>query len=133
MLSPKTIANISTGTKDSIGPVPMPSSPAPCPSWKIRVTKPSAAPIDSRFRIAALIGMITERKTTSSSSALNSTTTPTKSGSLSATTREKSSLEAVKPPTSTRAPVLLSTAGTTLSRRRLSVSVVAASCGPVRG
>ena len=82
MLSPKTIANISTGTKDSIGPVPMPSRPAPCPSWKIRVTKPSAAPIDSRFRIAALIGMITERNTSSSSSALNSTTTPTKSGSL---------------------------------------------------
>ena len=64
MLSPNTMANISTGTKDSIGPVPMPSSPAPWPSWKISVTNPSAAPIDSRFRIAALIGMITERNTT---------------------------------------------------------------------
>ena len=83
--------------------------------------------------MAALIGMITERNTTSSSRALNSTTTPTKSGSLSATTREKSSLDAVKPPTSTCARVLASIAGTTLSRSRLSVSVVAASCGPVRG
>ena len=101
MLSPKTIANISTGTNDSIGPVPMPSSPAPWPSWKMRVTKPSAAPIDSRFMTAALIGMTTERNTASSSSALKSTTTPTNSGSLPATTREKSSLDAVKPPTST--------------------------------
>jgi len=133
MLSPKTMANMSTGTKDSIGPVPMPSSPAPWPSWKISVTKPSAAPIDSRFMIAALIGMNTERKTTSRSSALSSTTTPTNSGSLLATTSEKSSLEAVKPPTSTRAPVSRSIAGTTLSRRRFSVSTVAASCGPVRG
>jgi hypothetical protein len=77
--------------------------------------------------------MITERNTASRSSALKSTTTPTKSGSLSATTREKSSLEAVKPPTSTRARVLASIDGTTLSRSRLRVSVVAASCGPVRG
>ena len=70
------------------------------------MTKPSAAPIDSRFMIAALIGITTERKTTSSSSALNRTTTPTNSGSLPATTREKSSVEAVKPPTSTVAPAL---------------------------
>jgi len=39
----------------------------------------------------------------------------------------------VKPPTSTRAPVWRSSAGTTSLRTRLSVSVVAASCGPVRG
>jgi len=133
MLRPKTIANISTGTNDSIGPVPMPIRSAPWPSWKISVTKPSAAPIDRRFMIAALIGITTERKTTSSNRALSRTTTPTKSGSLEATTREKSSVEAVKPPTSTCAPVLRWTGGRTSSRRRFSVSVVAASCGPVRG
>ena len=91
------------------------------------MTKPSAAPIDSRFKIAALTGMTAERNTTSNSSALNSTTTPTNSGSLLATTFEKSSFEAVKPPTSIVAPVCLSIAGTTSSRSRLSVSVVACS------
>ena len=55
------------------------------------------------------------------------------SGSLPATTREKSSVEAVKPPTSTVAPVVFSTAGRTSLRSRLRVTVVLSSCGPVLG
>src|SRR2546426_7071450 len=45
-------------------------------------------------------------------SALNSTTTPTNTGSLPATTFEKSSFDAVKPPTSMRAFVCCSRLGT---------------------
>src|SRR5256885_3893360 len=82
---------------------------------------------------AALIGITTERNTASKSSALNKTTTPTNSGSLPATTCEKSSFDAVNPPTSIVELVWRSSGGNPSSPHPRTEAVVPASCGPVRG
>ena len=59
----------------------------------------------SRFISAAWIGITIERKITNSSSADRTTTIPMNSGSLFASTCEKSIEPAVNPPTRTVAPV----------------------------
>ena len=61
----------------------------------------------SRFMIAAWTGITSERKMTSSSSAESSTTSPMNSGSLVASTWEKSIDPAVNPPTRTAHPELV--------------------------
>ena len=94
---------------------------------------PSDAPIESRFITAACTGITSDRNTTSSSSAATAITTPMNSGSLLASTCEKSTCEAVAPPTYTRAPVLRSIGGITSSRSRATRLDVWALCGEVVG
>jgi hypothetical protein len=63
-------------TNASIGPVlPIPSSEAPTPSWKIAVTTPNAAAADSKFIAAAISGITRLRNTAISSRKLTPTTT----------------------------------------------------------
>ena len=114
------IGNISTGRNASIGPVlSTPSSDAPQPFWKIAVTIPSAAPVESMFITAAVSGIAMLRNTTISSRKLSSTTMPTNSGSLAERTWLKSSKIAVCPPVSTFRPVPRSAVGTTLFTDRV--------------
>ncbi len=80
---------------------------------------PSDAPIESRFITAACTGITSDRKTTTRSSAANAITTPMNNGILLDRTWEKSTCDAVAPPTYTRAPVLCSTGGITVSRSRV--------------
>ena len=72
----------------------------------------------SRFISAAWIGITSERKITNSSSAESTTTIPMNSGSLLASTFEKSIEPAVKPPTSS------GDAGPVLERRQHVVAQV---------
>ena len=58
----------------------------------------------SRFISPACTGITSDRKITNSSSAESTTTIPMNSGSLSASTLEKSIEPAVKPPTSAVTP-----------------------------
>ena len=87
----------------------------------------------SRFIAAAWIGITSERNMTKSSSAESTTTTPMNSGSLPASTWEKSIEPAVNPPTRIGAPSLRSSGGTTSLRKRLTRLVVALACGAERG
>ena len=101
MDSPNTTANMITGTHGSIGAFSTPNTLAAQPSWNTSVVSPSAPPMLSRFITAACTGITSERKITISSSAESTTTSPMNSGSLLASTWEKSIEPAVKPPTST--------------------------------
>ena len=71
----------------------------------------------SRFISAACTGITSERKITNSSSADSTTTIPMNSGSLPASTWEKSIDPAVNPPTSGRVPNVPLNCGSTSSRR----------------
>ena len=55
-----------TGMNASIGPGLNPSWSCSQPSWKTTTSNPKAAPVESRFRRMALIGMTIERKATRS-------------------------------------------------------------------
>ena len=128
------IAKRKIGKKEMIGPVPStPIRLAPQPHWKTATIRPKAAPMLSRFITTAFSGTRTERKTAISSSAESRTTTPMKSGSLSAIALPKSSKIAVIPPTWTWAPVCCSIGGITSSRMWSSSSVVSSLCGEVVG
>ena len=83
----------------SIGPGWTPNSPPSQPRSNTAWTIPSEAPIESRFISAAWIGITSERNTTSSNSAASATTTPMNNGSLLERTCEKSTCDAVAPPT----------------------------------
>src|SRR4051794_352947 len=85
------IAKRKIGKNEMIGPVSStPIRLAPQPHWKTATTMPKAAPMLSRFISIAFSGTQTERKTIISNSAESRTTTPMKSGSLSAIALPKS-------------------------------------------
>ena len=69
------------------------------PSWNTSTVTPSAPPMLSRFISAAWMGITSERNITNRSSADSTTTIAMNSGSLLASTCEKSIEPAVKPPT----------------------------------
>ena len=74
------------------------------PHWNTATITPYAAPIESRFMTAALIGTATERNTIISSSTDSTITAPMKYGKREATLSEMSMNVAVCPPTYTLAP-----------------------------
>ena len=82
---------------------------------------------------AAWTGITSDRNTTSSSSDASPMTTPMNNGSLLDRTCEKSTCDAVAPPTYTLAPVLRSIGGITLLRRWLTRLEVCELCGEVVG
>ena len=60
---------MNSGTHGTIPPYEVkPSSPCRCPSWKMSVIRPYAAPTDSRFSPIEISGMASERNATSSRS-----------------------------------------------------------------
>ena len=121
---------MSTGTNASIGPVlSTPMRLAPQPRWNTATTTPKPAATDSRFISAAIVGITRLRNTTVRSRNDSSTTTPMNSGSLLASTCEKSSKIAVWPPTSTWMPESPPARGITVLRSRRSRMVVDSSCG----
>ena len=97
------------------------------------MTTPSAAPIDRRFMIAAFTGTSSDRNTTINKSAERRTTIPMNTGSFDAKMFARSIVAGVKPPISVVVAVCLSSAGTTVSLKWFTRSVVAASCGAVVG
>ena len=104
------------------------------PHWKIATTTPSAAPIESRFMIAACNGITSERKTTSSSSAESSTTMPMNSGSLLESTLREVDRERVRAADEQRSrPCWPPAAAARVPRRWRTSSVVASACGAERG
>ena len=87
----------------------------------------------SRFITAACSAITTERNITSSSSAESTTTIAMKSGSLPASTFEKSIEPAVKPPTRIGVAAWRSSGGSTSLRSRLTRFVVADAWGAESG
>ena len=80
-------------------PVCTPIRLAPQPHWKIATITPYAAPIDSRFMIAALVAITTERNAVVSSTKATATTTRIRSSMRLAIWLVKSTLPGVVPVT----------------------------------
>jgi hypothetical protein len=109
------------------------SSEPPQPQLKTAFIAPRAAPTDSRFITEATSGMSRLRKTASRSRNASSTTMAMKMGSLSVSTRAKSMLVAVSPPTCTTRLVPSAARGMTRSRSAFTRLTVCSACGLVVG
>ena len=128
------MANIITGRKASIGPVWFTWNTEPAhPHWNTATRMPKAAPIDSRFMIAAVRGMTRLRNTMARRQNESSTTRPMKSGSFEVRTFAKSAKIAVVPPTYTVTPVPAVTSGMVVCRISLIRLLVADDWGDVVG
>jgi hypothetical protein len=94
------MANIIIGTKATIGTVSSRPTRFFCqPHWKIATTTPYAAPIDSRFMIAAFSGTRIDRNTIMSSTNDRAMTVPMNSSRRDAMRSARSMNVAVDPPT----------------------------------
>src|SRR5579859_1106259 len=102
---------------------------APQPHWKMATITPTAAPIDSRFRIAAFVAMTTDRKAVVSRMNAIAITARISQASLLVIRLVKSTAPAVVPVTYVVACCL----GSTSSRRVATRFVVAVACGRVVG
>ena len=71
----------------------------PHPHWKSAVMTPKAAATQTRLVAAACSGTASERKASSSTIMLSTSTTAMTSGSLSVIAEARSTLPAVEPPT----------------------------------
>ena len=104
------------------------------PCWKTSVTRPSAAPIDSRFMTAALIGTEHRAEHRHQQQRREQHDDAHEEGSFSAISWVKSSCTAVMPPIETVRPVSRSTGGSrrcAAGRSSVVVSCPAARCaGP---
>src|SRR5689334_9390973 len=134
MDSPNSTENMTTGTNESTGPDPdRPRTDVPQPQWKTAFSAPRPAPTDSRFMTEATSGISRLRNTTSSRTNARITTTAMNTGSLSVSTRAKSILAAVTPPTWTTRPVPRTACGIRSCRMWFTRSTVGPSCGPLAG
>ena len=122
-----------TGTHASIGPFCTPSTLANQPSWKTATVTPSAAPIVSRFMIAAWIGITIERKMTKQQQRREQDHDREEQRQLAAEHVREVDRGGGEPADQDRHAGLRSNAGSTSSRRWLTRLVVATACGAESG
>src|SRR5581483_6320712 len=127
------MANSIIGLNATIGCLLTPMIDAPQPHWNTATRMPNAAPIESRFMIAALTGTRTDRNTHISSRKLSATTAPKTHGNRDASFFARSIEIAALPPECTTTPVPFTAGSMTADRRWRTHDAVAAAWGEVVG